>query len=158
MRALVCVVTVLVLAISSALPGCGNSIYHQARNTQPPDLAVRLRVRLEEGRRIAEQARTEAANLARQTNPRDQAVEAGLLAVRGHDLRRAAASIGDVASRLPGSTAKSASLDAAKAMERAAEATILAGEAPAADREERLDSAMDALGKALEAAGQAAGL
>ncbi|GJQ30974.1 MAG: hypothetical protein HBSAPP03_28580 [Phycisphaerae bacterium] len=136
--------------------GCGNSIYHQARAAQPADSAHRLRVRIEEGRKLAESTRREVTALAggHVSNP---SAAAELLVVHGHDLRRSALSIQDVAARVEPGPQRTASLDLIAALTRAGEATIRAGEATATERAECLQVAQAALGRALEAAGRTAG-
>lgn len=151
------VVGVMMACIWAGPPaGCGNSIYHQARATQPADPAHRLRVRIEEGRTLAESTRREVTALAggHVSNP---SAAAELLVVHGHNLRRSALSIQDVAARVEPGPQRTASLDLIAALTRAGEATIRAGEASASEQAECLQIAQAALGRALEAAGRTAG-
>lgn len=151
------VLVVGVVAGMGTLSGCGNSIYHQARNMQPSDLSLRVKARVEEGRKLAEAARADLAHVTTAKDERDRAIRVELLAVRGHDLSRAASAITDVTSRMDGSSAKSAAMDAAKAFDRAGKAVAAAGEGPEDGRAARLTAAGEALGAALEAAGRVAG-
>lgn len=151
------VLVVGVLAGTGVLGGCGNSMYHQARAMQPSDLSLRVKARVEEGRKLAEVARADLAHITTSKDDRDRAIRVELLAVRGHDLSRAASAITDVTSRMDGSSAKRAAIDAAKAFGRAGKAVAGAGEGAEDGRAARLTAAREALGAALEAAGRMAG-
>ncbi len=145
-----------IAATAAVLGGCGNSIYHQARASQPSYLPHRVKQRVEEGRRIAEAARTDIGHLATAKDERDRSIRMELLVVQGHDLTRAAFTIEDVATRLDESDVKGASLEAARAMKRAATAVTAAGGGAEDGRTSRLAAASEALGSALEAAGRVA--